>query len=273
MKIDPYNHEQRYKKWKVQVLVSGIPTISEQNSDLILQYLEDMEHGINISSINKRRGRSYIRLNTLKEKMIFFSRKFKEIFDIDCIIEIKEEQLLLFFSQMRTGEISRNDGKKFQSTSYYVKIFKAFWHWYQKVNRKVGKDIPDITTDLDSRAEKPKWVYLTKEQVRKLCGRAKYEYKVLIMFLFDSGIRSPTELINVKVSDFYNDFRELQIRDEISKTFGRKIKLMLCSGLVKEYVQEKGLKEDDHPFLIKPATVNKYLKRLAKKVLKRIISI
>ena len=50
-----------------------------------------------------------------------------------------------------------------------------------------------------------------------------------MMFLFDSGIRSPTELMNVKVSDLFNDFKELNIREEISKTFGRRIKLMICS--------------------------------------------
>ena len=52
MKIDPYNHEERYKKWKAQVVISGIPNISKKNSDLILRYLYDMEHGINVSSTN-----------------------------------------------------------------------------------------------------------------------------------------------------------------------------------------------------------------------------
>jgi len=267
MKIDPYNHEQRYKKWKAQVLVSGIPNITKQNSDLILQYLEDMEHGINISHSNKKGARSYIRLNTLREKMGFFSRKFKELFDLDEITQIKEEQVLLFFSQMRKGEITRTDGKNFQSASYYVKVFKAFWHWWQTINRKKGITIPDLTIDLDSRGEKPEWVYLTEEQVRKLCINARFNYRVLIMFLFDTGIRAPTELVNIKVSDLYNDCTELMIREEISKTFGRKIKLLLCTQYVKDYIKEKDLKPDDYLFQIKPSTVNVYLQRLAKKVL------
>ena len=45
------------------------------------------------------------------------------------------------------------------------------------------------------------------------------------MFLFDTWIRSPTELVNVRVSDLYNDFKELQIREETAKTFGRRIKV------------------------------------------------
>lgn len=86
------------------------------------------------------------------------------------------------------------------------------------------------------------------------------------MFLFDTGIRSPTELINIKVSDLYNDCKELQIREEISKTFGRKIKLMLCSEMIKDYIRGQKLGISDHLFLIKPATVNRYLQRLATRV-------
>jgi len=146
-------------------------------------------------------------------------------------------------------------------------VFKAFWHWHQKINKKNGNTILDITEDLDARQEKPQWVYLNEEQIKKLCDNAKYEYKVLIMFLFDTGIRSPTELINIKVSDLYQDCKELHIREEISKTFGRKIKLMLCSDLLKDYIKYKELKESDHLFFISPTVVNRYLKRLAVRVL------
>ena len=76
MKIDPYNHEKRYKEWKEAVLKTGIPNISKQDSKLILQYINDMEHGINVSSKSPKGCRSYIRLNTLRGKMRFFSMKF-----------------------------------------------------------------------------------------------------------------------------------------------------------------------------------------------------
>jgi len=86
------------------------------------------------------------------------------------------------------------------------------------------------------------------------------------MFLYDTGIRAPTELVNIKVSDFYNNFKELTIKEEISKTFGRKIKLMLCTSLIKEYVTGKNLKVDDYLFDIKPPTINKYIQRLASRI-------
>jgi len=264
-KIDPYKHKEKYLSWKERAK-EGIPDITRENSNLILQFLGDMEKGINISSKNVKGSRSFIRLNTLKDKLIFFSKKFKELFELEEIIKVKEEHLTGFFSDMKTGSIKKIDGGNYLSVDTYAKVFKAFWHWYQKINKKKGIDLPDITLDLDTKQEKPEWVYLTEEQVRKFAEKSKYEYKVLIWFLFDSGIRSPTELINIKVSDFYEDFKELNIREEISKTFGRRIKLMLCSNLIKDYVKEKKLKPDDSIFSIRPDTANKYLKRLATEI-------
>jgi len=168
---------------------------------------------------------------------------------------------------MEKGIIKRQDGNNFMGTHTYVKIFKAFWHWHQKVQRKKGIEIKDITLDLNTKANKPKWVYLTEDQVKQLYDRAGHKYKVLIMFLFDTGIRAPTELINIKVGDLFNDYSELQIRDEVSKTFGRRIKLMICSDLIKAYVKENNLNQNDFLFLINPTVINRYLKSLAVKVL------
>lgn len=267
MKIDPYKHKERYLAWKKSVK-KGISDISKENSDTIIKYITDMEHGLNVSALNRKGPRSYIRLNTIREKMNFFVKRFKEEYDLDDITKLNEEQVVLFFSKMKSGKIKRKDGKAYKSLSDFVKCFKAFWHWHMKVNRKNGNGgISDITTDLDIRGEKPDWVYLTEKQVKSLCDNSKHKYKVLIMFLYDTGIRSPTELINIRVSDLYGDFKELHIRDEISKTFGRKIKLMLCSELIKEHVTENDLKPHDQLFPICPKVVNQYLKALAKRVL------
>jgi transposase InsO family protein len=45
MKIDPYNHRDKYLRWKEKVK-EAIPNISQGSSELILQYLGDMEKGI-----------------------------------------------------------------------------------------------------------------------------------------------------------------------------------------------------------------------------------
>ncbi|MBS3171853.1 hypothetical protein J4449_04555, partial [Candidatus Woesearchaeota archaeon] len=73
---------------------------------------------------------------------------FKQHFNINSIINITEQQLFVFFNKMRSGEIKKSDGKEYKSVADYVKTFKTFWHWYMKVNRKEGREIIDITTDL-----------------------------------------------------------------------------------------------------------------------------
>jgi integrase len=198
--------------------------------------------------------------------MMFFSKKFREVYGLDDITNITEEQIMTFFSDMRNGSLKRDDGKEYISVCTFVKNFKAFWHWHQKVSKKQGIEVPDITQDLDTSQEKPKWVYLTEEQVKKLCDNARYEYKILFMFLFDTGIRSPTELMNVRISDLYNNCKEVQIREETSKTFGRRVKLMICSELIKEFIKRNKLGENDFLFNISPTCANRYLKRLASKI-------
>lgn len=262
MKIDPHKHKERYFAWKEKIK-GRIPEINKINSDLILNYLDDMEKGLNIARGSVKGSRSYGRLNNLRQRMVFLSKKFKGLYQIEEITKIKEEQLISLFSDMQKGVLKRENGQEYKSVDTYARVFKAFWHWYQKSSKKKGIEIQDITLDLDTKQEKPKWVYLAEEQVRKLCNNAKYEYKVLFTFLFDTGIRSPTELFNVKVSDLYNDFKELQIREETSKTFGRRIKLMICSELIKEYAKSNNLKPEDYLFNMKYSSANKYLKRLA----------
>jgi integrase len=262
MKLDPYKHKERYLNWKEKIK-DGIPEISKENSDLLLRYLFDMERGVNIASGSVKGPRGFNRLNTIKDRTITLSKKFKEIYGLDNLTEIKEEQLIEFFYNIKNGTIKRNDGTTYKSVDTLSRIFKAFWHWWMKVNRKRGIEIKDITIDLDISREKPDWVYLTEAEVKKMCDNAKYHYKVFIMFLFDTGIRSPTELMNVKVSDLYHDFKELNIREETSKTFGRRIKLMLCSDLIKDYVKVNNRSPDDYLFQICPTVVNRYLKRLA----------
>lgn len=271
MRRDEEKHKKWYLDWK-QKCGKKIPDISGDNSRIILDYINDMEFGLNVGKSSKKGGRGYNRLYNLQQRMTFIAKKLEEIFGIEDLTKLEERHLHEFFTGMRNGDIKRVDGGIYRDPANFVKIVKAFWHWWQKVNRKRGIEIYDITQDLDTSVRKPKWVYLTEEEIRILHDNARYYYKVLIMFLFDTGIRAPSELRNIKVSDFQNDFKELNIRDEISKTFGRRIKLMLCSNLIKNYVKSEGLEKDDYLFNRKPQSMNKYLQRLAKRVLKDEVS-
>src|SRR3989344_2354713 len=244
MRIYPYNNKDRYLSWK-EGLTGFIEGISKENSDILLRHL-----------------------NSSRDRLISMMKKMSSSYGVDDITTVTDEQLHVFFNDMRNGKITKPNGQKYICVRDFVKMFKAFWHWHQRVNAKKGIQIQDITVDLDTREEKPDWVYLTEEQIRKLADNAKYEWRVLIWFLYDTGIRAPTELMNVKVSDLHNDFKELNIREEIVKigSFGRRIKLMLYSSLLKEYVKLNNLKSSDSLFNINYNSINKYLKNLAKKL-------
>jgi len=185
MKLDPYKHKERYLKWKEKTK-DGIKGMGEYNFQLLKRYLSDMERGLNVATGSVKGPRGFSRLNTIKDRFMVVSRNFKELYNLDKITDISEDQLIGFFTDMKNGVIKTKYGAEFKSIETLSRIFKALWHWWMKVNRKQGIEIKDITTDLDTRQEKPKWVYLNEEQVKTLCDNAKYEHKVLIMFLFDT---------------------------------------------------------------------------------------
>jgi integrase len=260
-KIDPHRYEEKYKAWKS----SGYPLedISQMNKTLIIEYLQDMEMGHNIGSQKGPRG--YARLCNLKQRMGFMTRKLQELYKKD-LPDLAEREIILFFNEMRKGSIKSRTGKNYKSTADYVWVFKAFWHWYMRKSKKEGMTIQDITVDLDtSLVQEPGFVYLSETEMKKFLDTCLFDYKVMGYFCYDSGIRSPTELMNVRYSDLEWDEREkiyvLTIRDEVSKTFGRKIKLIFCSEVVKQYINQKGLSGDDLVFSIKPSSVIKYFKR------------
>lgn len=266
MKIDPWKSTERWQSWKEKVKSGIVPEMSKTNSAIYLDYLFDMEKGLNVSNGSVKGSRSHIRLINLKSKFFLLISWAEKRYHALDITKLTEEQIMDLFLAMRDGEIKTKQNKKYRCVRDFAKVFKAFWHWHMKVSKKKGIEVIDITEDLDTSGEKPDWVYLTEEQIKELCEKSVYKYKVLFMFLFDTGIRSPTELVNVKVSDLSLDCKELMIREETSKTFGRRIKLLLCSNLLKEYIKTKKLSQDDYLFPICSHVVNRYLKRLGKKL-------
>ena len=266
MKIDPYRSEATYRRWKERV-AGGIPGLSAENSRVILRFLRDFEVGRNVARVSGKGARGYLRLNTLRQKLCFLARAFEERFGLFDLALVSEQQLHEFFADMRSGAIQKQRGGRYRSTGDYVKVFKAFWHWHMRAQRKAGVIVEDRCLDLDDRSAKPPWVYLTAEQVRQLAQAATYKYRVLLMFLLDSGIRSPTELVNVRRRDLSEDCRHLHIREETSKTFGRRINLLLSPDLLRGYLRQTPLGPDESVFPICPSVANRYFRRLATRVL------
>ncbi|MFA6175064.1 MAG: site-specific integrase [Phycisphaerae bacterium] len=262
LKRDPYHHEEHWNTWKAENK-SRIEGISKYNSDLILEFLTDMEMGKNVSPISRKGERSHIRLNNIRGKTIFFAKHFNKNLD-----SLSKDDIHLLFTNMRNGIIKRRDGKTYQAVGEYVKDFKAFWGWL----RRTGKTQFDITLDLRrSDGRKPAWVYLTEDEFKTLANHANPDYRALMWFMYDTGMRV-TEAYSIRVSDFSNDFTQVNIRKEYAKTFGRIIKLKLCSSFIREFVKFHKLQQDDFVFIKEPHAFNKYLRTLAKNLLGASIS-
>lgn len=262
--IDPYRSKEKFNTNSLNQL-SSFP---EKEAKIIKQYVEDMRRGRNVNGHKGKRGYAHLR------SLISRLRKIDQISQNHFgknLLDLEVNEIHDLFDGMREGKIKKADGKLYKSTNDYIKIFKAFWNWHLRVNRKEGKEIKDITIDLSGSADhKPDFVYFTIESLKKMINYSKFDYKVMMLFMFDTGIRAPTEFMNVKRKDITKDAKSdklfLNIREETSKTFGRKIKLMLCSDLLRQYMDEKQFKPDDFLFNINPATANLYLKRLSLKV-------
>ena len=78
MKLDIHGHEQRYKNWKERVQEEGEENLTKKNSDILIQFILDMEIGANVSKSNKKGGRSYVRLNSLRQRLSQIIRMLEE---------------------------------------------------------------------------------------------------------------------------------------------------------------------------------------------------
>jgi integrase len=275
MKRDLRNDEARYKNWFNEVKKVGISDLTQKNSDLIIQHIEDMEAGRNINRKSKAGRRGYNTLNTRKSWLITIVKNLEKR-GIKDVAKITEKQIHDFFDDVKKGIIKKQKGGTYgKSVRDQVKAFRALWNWYMKAQRKLynetngkkGKLVIDITEELSADKNGDDFVYFTLEQLKNMMPYFSKNEQIRLLFMFDTIIRSPTELMNVKVSDIHDDFEQLTIRDEVTKTYGRTIKLLLCSEELRKYVKRNELKQDDYLFSFSPSNFNKKLKQIAKKVL------
>ncbi|HLC33210.1 MAG TPA: hypothetical protein VJJ82_05255, partial [Candidatus Nanoarchaeia archaeon] len=193
--------------------------ISQQNETLLNQWCEDWRIGKNVSQTKGGREEVTIQNNYQRLKTIcaFAEQKFK----ITDITKITEQQILEIFHDMDVGKFKKPNGKPYTTIANFQSRFKVFWGWWRKKNRKeTGKDIPDITQDLLPERHRPDFTYLTKDEIEKLTNKANHDYKNLIWFYFDSGVR-PQEGKKVLIKDIQVDDKNncvwLNVRDEIAK--------------------------------------------------------
>lgn len=211
-------YKNRWDNFKNSFPKKSIPGISSQNANMIYSYVKDMELGLNVGSSTCKGGRSYRRLIDLKDRLTTFARWFEDKYNITDLSKLTEQDLHTLFHDLRGGIIKNRLDREYRCIDTLGKVFKAFWHWWVKVNRKKGIVVEDITLDLDITGEKPSWVYLNEEEMRQLADSAKFDHKVLIWFLIDTGLRPPLELLPLKVSDLNKECTQLNIRECKKKT-------------------------------------------------------
>jgi len=102
MNIDPYKNKEKYLRWKKSIQ-GQIPDLSKENSEIILQYLKDIGLGINISMSNKKGARSYTRLNTLRNRMVFLTKHFKTKFNKNFLIIFRVNEIRVLFDYRILG--------------------------------------------------------------------------------------------------------------------------------------------------------------------------
>ena len=271
MKLDVFGHKQRYEKWKEIVKEEGEEDLTKNNSDILIQFIFDMESGTNISRKSPKGGRSYPRLNNLRQRLAQIMRMMEKR-KVKDITKVSEKQMADFFKDMREGDIKRFDGGKYKSPQDYVKIFKSFWNWWIKINRKkkTPQIIFNIAEDLDSsRSEESEFVYMEKDVfMNKFLPYFTKEEQLIQLFVFDSLIRAPTELKSLQVQNIFkkNGDTWVNIPEEISKVSGRQLNLIYCGDEILKYIEEKDKKPEDYLFEFSHLMLHKKMQKVAKQI-------
>ncbi|MEO0126326.1 MAG: site-specific integrase [candidate division WOR-3 bacterium] len=274
MKVDIYGHKRRYENWKKDVVKEGEVGLTKKNSDILIQYIFDMEIGANVSKVSKKGGRSYPRLNNLRQRLAQIIRMLQKRGIVDITIKNKsfflklQKEVNKLFSDMKNGTVKTHRGEVYKSASDYGRVFKAFWNWYMKVNRKKNIIIPDITEDIDTKPNETRFVWLKKEELDKFRAYFDEDEQTLILFMFDSLIRAPTELLSLKVENIFQRNGEVwvNIPNEVSKTFGRSFNLVYSGKALLDYIQRNNLKPGEPLFKFSPPVFNKKLQQVARQI-------
>jgi hypothetical protein len=192
---DPSKSVERYLDWrrdKVLRTRNGDTwyDVTGVNRELILSYIDDTEQGLNLAPGTRRgpRGARYLTIRRVRLARLAM------LFDKRCgktFAELTERDVASLFNDFRAGRVTRRDGTPYQSASDFAKIFRAFWLWHVRVQKRHGREVEDITISLDgTRERKPPFVYFTIDDLRKLIRDAKHAHRVMMWVLFDSGARA-----------------------------------------------------------------------------------
>lgn len=263
--------EAMFENWKKESSEFGIEGIKKADSDLIIDYINDLEKGIYVGA-SRKGGRSFKRLNASRHLLKTISRMFNDFGIKGSMVNVKENILFDFFRELEQGKISKQNGESYSQTSIgdFRRVYKAFFNWYRRKQKKVyNKEISDITEDLSCAVGKTRFVYITKEQLDEILKYLPIKLQRFGLFLFDSIIRAPQEVLNLKGGDIFERDGDVWVNvpDEASKTFGRVYNLLFCGEEILKHKKENNIGDDDYLFnKIDYEHFNKQIKKIAVKL-------
>lgn len=260
MKRDGYNFKDKWNSWKENNFKTTPNGIRAADYKLLIQFLKDCEEGINVTPI-KRHGKVVFNreagtLLNLSSHILFFLKNFNK-----PLLKLKTEDMTSLQKKITDGKIKKRTKANFKAFGNYIKDFKAFWNWMIRTNRITE----NITRYSSSSTDKPSWVFLGEDKAKKFFNSLLPFYRMATFFMYDSGMRV-TEGNSIQIKHFSKDFKQVIIPDEAAKTFGRTINLKLCSDLIKQYVQDNNMKDEDFLFQKDLWAMNKYLKKHCRKM-------
>lgn len=251
-----------YHNWKEYALQFGIDGISNKSSEWIMKYLFDLEEGKNLNRGSRKGARSFNRLNAYRHTLT----RWAKLLEGKGKASIVDADLNTIHSLMASfsGDYSP------ATISSFGRELKAFWNWHMRTQRLEGHEVKDICADLQTAPPKTRFVYITKEQLDEMLPYFDGEEQLLTLFLFDTLVRPPKEVLNLKVKDVYQKDGEvwINIPDEIAKNgMGRTFNLLFTGDAISKHIEGKN--QDDYLFLSQRKYKFSYLPKL-KQVAKQL---
>lgn len=225
---------------------SGINGLSKHNSRIAIMQLKDFENGINCSTKGIRTPASLLRLRRTYRVLS------KRVGLKNNLDEVSREKLTQILIKENSEHLTRNA--------------KVIFSWMKRVGIREDNPLEHLSAIQFSKG-KPPWCYLGEEKIKMLLNALGFNHKALATLLYDSGIR-PEEAWRLRVYFFQDDFKILEIPEKTSNgervakknSFGRKIKLKLCSELIKEYIKINNLQSNDVLFSMTQSGFNRALR-------------
>jgi len=255
---DVFNNKKKFDFWKSELTPKYIEEgLTKQNSKLFINYILDMEQGINIPKKAVKGGRSPQTLNRLRIKIKTIFKGLQEM-GVNDVSKVTYAEITKHF------KLWEEQGH----TTDYAKRFTAFWNWWMTKNRREGKVIQNICEDLRTTGKtETDFVWITKEEFDNFRKYFNKEKQLCLLFCYDAIVRAPSELFGLKVENIYvknNDEVWVNIPDEISKTFGRHFNLVYCGNEILKFIEGK---DPEEPlFKINYISFTKEIQRVAEQV-------